>query len=47
MTRIMAEVLALLQDSLERQDQRRRKAEHDAHRWDVLFAVGDEVLLDT
>ena len=42
MTRVTAEVRALLQ---ERQDQ--RKAEHDAHRRDVRFAVGDEVLLDT
>ena len=38
----LAEVRALLQ---ERQD--RRKAELDAHRRDVQFAVGDEVLLDT
>ena len=37
-----AEVRALLQA---RQDQ--RKAELDAHRRDVQFAVGDEVLLDT
>ena len=36
------EVRALLQ---ERQD--RRKAELDAHRRDVRFAVGEEVLLDT
>ena len=42
MGRITAEVRALLQ---ERQD--RRKAELDTHRWDVQFAVGDEVLLDT
>ena len=40
--RVMAEVRVLLQT---RQDQ--RKAELDAHRRDVLFAVGDEVLLDT
>jgi hypothetical protein len=39
---VTGEVLALLQ---ERQD--RRKAELDAHRWDVRFAVGEEVLLDT
>ena len=37
-----AEVHALLQA---RQDQ--RKAELDAHRRDIQFAVGDEVLLDT
>ena len=42
MGRVTAEVRALLQ---ERQD--RRKAEHDSHRRDVRFAVGDEVLLDT
>ena len=42
MGRITAEVRALLQ---ERQD--RQKAELDAHRRDVQFAVGDEVLLDT
>ena len=42
MGRITAEVRALLQ---ERQD--RRKAELDAQRRDVQFAVGDEVLLDT
>ena len=42
MGHITAEVRALLQ---ERQD--RRKAELDAHRRDVQFAVGDEVLLDT
>jgi hypothetical protein len=42
MMRVTAEVRALLQ---ERQDQ--RKAEHDAHRRNVQFAVGDEVLLDT
>ena len=40
--RVTEEVLALLQ---ERQD--RRKAELDASRRDVQFAVGDEVLLDT
>ena len=39
---VTAEVCALLQA---RQD--RRKAELDAHRRDVQFAVGDEVLLDT
>ena len=42
MGRVTAEVRALLQ---ERQD--RRKEELDAHRRDVRFAVGDEVLLDT
>ena len=42
MGRIPAEVRALLQ---ERQD--RRKAELEAHRRDVPFAVGDEALLDT
>ena len=42
MGRVTAEVQALLQD---RQD--RRKAELDATRRDVQFAVGDEVLLDT
>ena len=42
MSRVTAEVRALLQA---RQDQ--RKAELDAHRRDVQFAVGDEVLLDT
>ena len=42
MGRVTEEVRALLQ---ERQD--RRKAELDAHRRDVRFAVGDEVLLDT
>jgi hypothetical protein len=42
MGRITTEVRALLQ---ERQDW--RKAELDAHRRDVRFAVGDEVLLDT
>ena len=42
MGRVTAEVRALLQ---ERQD--RRKAELDASRRDVQFAVGDEVLLDT
>ena len=42
MGRVTAEVRALLQ---ERQD--RRKAELDATRRDVQFAVGDEVLLDT
>ena len=41
MGRVTAEVRALLQ---ERQD--RRKAELDASRRDVQFAVGDEVLLD-
>ena len=39
-----AEVRALLQ---ERHWQDRRKAELDATRRDVQFAVGDEVLLDT
>ena len=42
MGRVTAEVRALSQ---ERQD--RRKAELDAARRDVKFAVGDEVLLDT
>jgi hypothetical protein len=42
MARVTAEVRALLQ---ERQDQ--RKAELDAHRRDVRFAAGDQVLLDT
>ena len=42
MSRVTAEVRALLQA---RQDQ--RKAELDAHRRDVQFSVGDEVLLDT
>jgi hypothetical protein len=42
MARVTAEVRALLQ---ERQDH--RKAALDAHRRDVQFAVGDEVLLDT
>ena len=42
MGRVTEEVRALLQ---ERQD--RRKAELDASRRDVQFAVGDEVLLDT
>jgi hypothetical protein len=42
MARATAEVRALLQ---ERQDQ--RKAALDAHRRDVQFAAGDEVLLDT
>jgi hypothetical protein len=42
MARVTAEVRALLQ---ERQDQ--RKAELDAHRRDVQFAAGDQVLLDT
>jgi hypothetical protein len=42
MGRVTAEVRALLQ---ERQD--RRKAELDAARRDVHFALGDEVLLDT
>ena len=42
MARVTAEVRALLQ---ERQD--RRKAEIDAHRRDVTFAAGDQVLLDT
>ena len=42
MSRVTTEVRALLQ---ERQD--RRKAEFDAHRRDVRFAAGDEVLLDT
>ena len=42
MGRVMAEVRALLQ---ERQD--RRKAELNAHRRHVQFAVGDEVLLET
>ena len=40
MSRVTAEVRALLQA---RQDQ--RKAELDAHRRDVQFAAGDEVLL--
>jgi hypothetical protein len=42
MGRVTAEVRALLQ---ERQD--RHKEELDAHRRDVRFAVGDEVLLVT
>jgi hypothetical protein len=42
MAHVMVEVRALLQ---ERQDH--RKAALDAHRRDVQFAVGDEVLLDT
>jgi hypothetical protein len=42
MARVTAEVRALLQ---ERQDL--RKAELDAHRRDIQFAAGDEVLLDT
>ncbi len=42
MARVTAEVRALLQ---ERQDQ--RKTALEAHRRDVQFAAGDEVLLDT
>ena len=42
MGRVTTEVWALLQER-----QARRKAELDAHRRDVQFAVGDEVLLDT
>ena len=42
MVRVTEEVRALLQEC-----QARRKAEYDAHRRDVRFAVGDEVLLDT
>ena len=42
MSGVTAEVRALLQA---RQD--RCKSELDAHLWDVQFAVGDEVLLDT
>jgi hypothetical protein len=42
LAQVTGEVRALLQ---ERQD--RRKAELDAHRRDVRFALGDEVLLDT
>ena len=42
MGRVTADVRALLQER-----QERRKAELDAHRRDVTFAVGDEVLLDT
>ena len=42
MSRVTAEARALLQA---RQDQ--RKSELDAHRRDVQFALGDEVLLDT
>jgi hypothetical protein len=42
MAQVTGEVRALLQ---ERQD--RCKAELDAHRRDVRYAVGDEVLLDT
>jgi hypothetical protein len=39
---VTREVRKLLQEC-----QARRKAEFDAHRRDVWFAVGDEVLLDT
>jgi hypothetical protein len=42
LAQVTGEVLALLQ---ERHDQ--LKAELDAHRLDVCFTVGDEVLLDT
>ncbi len=42
LAQVTGEVLALLQ---ERKD--RRKAELDAHRRDVRFAVGDEGLIDT
>jgi hypothetical protein len=44
MARVTAEVRALLQ---ERQDQRKAALALDAHRRDVRFAAGDEVLLDT
>jgi hypothetical protein len=42
MARVPTEVRALLLQK--RQNQ--RKAKLDAHRWDVRFAEGDEVLLD-
>ncbi len=42
MVRVTEDVRALL-----RERQARRKAEYDARRRDVRFAVGDEVLLDT
>ncbi len=42
MVRVTEEVRALLQEC-----QAQRKAEFDAHRRDVRFAVGDEMLLNT
>jgi hypothetical protein len=45
--RLLAQVTGEVRAPQERQDRDRRKAELDAHRRDVRFAVGDEVLLDT